>query len=435
MSQAQVFQPASTPGAARPIATLLSPTALSERVQLIDILRGFALFGVLLVNMEFFVSPSYRVLDASPGWGATIDRLAIWAVRFLAEAKFYTLFSFLFGYGAAMQMARAAARQRPFASLYARRLLILGLIGAFHGPLLWAGDILLPYALIGVVLLLLRNLSTRTLLIIAGCCLPFSAVILAGLCILVEAIESTPAGATEMAAIFEQTALTIDASFRQSLDVYANGSVGDILARRVMDLQDAAWLILFITPNILAVFLLGLCAGRHHLLERVSNDSRRFRLGFVVCLFVGIIGNACHVVLADRMDFTRLSWVLVLDAAVIPISALALAAVYAMFIARQAGDFSSRGVKLAARWTPLAVLGRTALSNYLLQSVICTTLMCNYGLGLFGRIRPPVAIVLTAVIYLLQLQLSRWWLSRYLFGPAEWVWRSATYGRLQPMRR
>ena len=117
------------------------PIQAGERVQVIDMLRGFALLGILLVNMQFFNTPSY-LLSTEARQLAPVDRVATWLINFFAEGKFYTMFSFLFGFGFAVQLVRAEARGVRFVPVYLRRLFVLLLIGIVHGLLLWYGDIL-----------------------------------------------------------------------------------------------------------------------------------------------------------------------------------------------------------------------------------------------------------------------------------------------------
>ena len=132
----------------------VGPVARTERIQVIDILRGFALFGILLVNMELFSHPVQQAIFGLKEWTTLADRLAVWGIRFLAEGKFYSLFSFLFGLGFALQILRAEERGTRFVPFYLRRLLILLLIGLAHGIFLWTGDILVLYAILGALLLL-----------------------------------------------------------------------------------------------------------------------------------------------------------------------------------------------------------------------------------------------------------------------------------------
>jgi uncharacterized protein len=139
------------------IERAMQPVQLHERIQLIDILRGFALLGILLVNMHLFSHPVYAILLAPVTAPPLLDRIAEWFIRFAAEGKFYSLFSLLFGLGLTIQMSRAQARGSRFVPTYVRRLFFLLLIGMVHAFLIWTGDILILYALLGVLLILFRN--------------------------------------------------------------------------------------------------------------------------------------------------------------------------------------------------------------------------------------------------------------------------------------
>jgi uncharacterized protein len=351
-------------------------------------------------------------------------------VRFFAESKFYTQFSFLFGYGMALQMARAAVRQTGFVPLYARRLGVLLLIGAFHGVLFWAGDILLTYAILGFVLLLLfRNRRDKTLVIWACCFLFLPAIMMAAICGLIALAEMAPDGPAEMQERFEQLEREMTVGAWQAVTIYRHGSLGDILARRVLDLQQVWFMLALMAPSVMGIFLLGFMAGRRKWLHDPGDHSGTLRKILLLVLPLALVSNGAYVAVVEASSWIRPSWSWVLTMAIVPVAALSLASCYvsglALLVQRPPAH------KLLA---PLAAVRRTALTNYLLQSVICSTLMCSYGMGLYGRVHPPVAVGLTVLIFVVQVWFSNWWLRRFRFGPAEWLWRSATYRRLQPMR-
>src|SRR5688500_1977833 len=144
----------------------LEPVEASARNETLDVLRGFALFGILLVNMALFSWPAtYAVLTTEESWTTRADKIADWVVRFVAEGKFYPLFSFLFGWGMTVQMERAKSREGSFVRFFSRRLLVLLGIGLVHAFLIWEGDILMAYAVFGFLLLAFRNRRPRTLLL------------------------------------------------------------------------------------------------------------------------------------------------------------------------------------------------------------------------------------------------------------------------------
>ena len=151
----------------------LSPTAPGERIDLLDALRGFALIGILAVNVRYFSTPTYLAVSGG-SWGAgPMDHTVDVLTHFFVEGKFYSLFSFLFGVGFALQMARTRLRGTAFVPFYTRRLFILLLIGMVHTYFLWFGDILVAYAVLGFVLLVLRNRSDKTILATSAVCIVF----------------------------------------------------------------------------------------------------------------------------------------------------------------------------------------------------------------------------------------------------------------------
>ena len=213
------------------------PVARSERIEVIDILRGFALLGILLVNMEFFSHPVQQVLFGLKEWTSAADRLAEWGIRFLAEGKFYSLFSFLFGLGFALQIQRAEARGTRFVPFYLRRLFILLLIGLAHAIFLWTGDILVLYAVTGAVLLLLfRRRAPRTLLIWCGVMLTVTILISTALTGLVALAQLSPETAAEMSREFAESEANMRTAAEEAGRVFATGSFAEVTRQRLSDL-------------------------------------------------------------------------------------------------------------------------------------------------------------------------------------------------------
>jgi len=409
---------------------VLGPILPQERVVLLDILRGFAIFGILLVNMELFNSPAYPT-DVSGGTG-TADRLAAWLIRFFGEGKFYTLFSFLFGVGFSLQIARAASRGARFGSVYGRRLFVLLLIGLAHALLVWAGDILVLYAVLGVPLLVFRASSRRTLIVSTLLCLALPILFYAGLLGFVEYGRSVPRAAEQIEWWFAETTAKHEALAEQSFQVYSHGTFAEVTAQRIKDFGFYyldpldGWLVW--APHIFAMFLMGLYVGRRGFLQHISTHVPIFRNAMWWGLGLGLSGNFGFVVTADWSDPVLPSVMGLVETVFFVIGAPALSLFYAaailLLVQREGWQ---------KRLAPLAAVGRMALSNYLLQSVICTTIFYSYGLGLYGRVGPAVGVGLTVVIFLIQIILSVWWLRRFQFGPMEWVWRSLTYRKRQPM--
>ncbi len=258
---------------------VMGPVLPQERIALLDILRGFAIFGILFVNMELFSSPAYPTEGS--GVVETADQLAEWLIRFFGEGKFYTLFSFLFGLGFSIQMARAVSRGARFGSVYGRRLFVLLLIGLAHALLVWAGDILVLYAVLGVLLLAFRASSPRTLIVWTLVCLALPILFYAGLLGFVEYGRSVPPAAEQIERWFAGTTAQYEALAEQSFQVYSAGTFAEVTAQRIQDLGFYyldplnGWLVW--APHIFAMFLMGLYVGRRGFLQHISTHVPIFR--------------------------------------------------------------------------------------------------------------------------------------------------------------
>lgn len=395
-----------------------------------DSLRGIALLGILLVNMAAFKGPyPYAFLreagEAIPG----IDHVARWLIASLAEGKFYSIFSFLFGLGFALQLTRLEAQGMPAKRIYTRRLGVLLLIGLAHATLIWSGDILAVYALLGFTLLLFRRRAPRTILLWAALLwvIPISLMTVSVGLLALATTEPDVAEALEQAEREMRTGLQKEA--QRALQAYGQGTFNEIMSYRLSELGRIYSVLLFVAPNILAMFLLGLYAGRRGIFQDLSAHQTLLRKVALAGLLLGLPLNAAYAWSASRLatDFSLLAFlqsILLFMLAPAPLC-LGYLSVLTLLLQRE-------GWQRRLGW--LKAVGRMALSNYLLQSVICTLIFYNYGLGLYGQVSTTAGLLLTFVIFTVQVLLSNWWLRRYRFGPAEWFWRSLTYGQRQPLR-
>jgi len=304
-------------------------------------------------------------------------------------------------------------------------------IGAVHAFLIWVGDILIMYALLGFLLILFRKARPRTLLIWAIILLAIPLLFSIGSTALVAVGRMVPEGAAQIDQAFAQAEAGYLADLARAYRVYAGGSFAEITGQRIYDYSSLGlisfWALGF---NVLAMFLVGLYFGKRQIFQDLAAHRPLFRKLLTWGLLIGIPGNALYATLI--MNFPRFepTWDLVLATVAQGIGAPLLSLAYLSALALLA----ERPV-WGRRLKVLAPMGQMALTNYLLQSVICTLLFYSYGLGLFGKVGHAAGIGLTLVIYLLQIPFSRWWMQRFQYGPAEWLWRSLTYLKLQPMRR
>ncbi len=400
----------------------MGPVAEAERIKVIDVLRGFALFGVLLINMRNFDLPGQV-------WTGLADRVALWPILVLGDSKFWTLFSFLFGLGFALQMQRAERRGTRFVPLYARRLLVLLLFGLLHSLLLYGGDILYDYAVVGSVLLLFRKWSDGTVLILALACLLIPIGRHAVKVRLREIRQSDPQAA--------RLAAQRDAEERRDDEegarVLTRGSFSDAAAFRARHFVPRRISVensLFQLGGPFPLFLLGLLVCRRRILQNIGEYLPFIRKALWWTLALGVLFTSISVTgkwpnAALPYDSQTPHWRGLLWYLGTPALSFSYACIVILLAQK---DYWQR------RLAPLAAVGRTALSNYLLQSAVFSTIFQHYGLGMAGRIGPSFDLALTTVIYGLQLPVSVWWLRHFRFGPAEWLWRTLTYGSIQPMR-
>jgi uncharacterized protein len=408
-----------------------APVAPGERIQLLDVLRGFALFGVLLANVVWvatFEGVTREQMEALPS--AAIDGVTRHFLSFFIEWKFYTLFSFLFGLGFSVQMTRAAERGGDATRTYLRRLTVLLAIGLAHTFLLWYGDILNIYALLGYLLFFCRGLSTRTLLVVSAMLILLPQTLIRVLPHLAGGPEkSATAQAAEKAAEeAEESALR-----SHRFQVYTYGSYSQVVAEHVAFVFSDWFFQLYFHTAVFGKFLLGLVAGRLRLFHDPPQHPLFFRRLLVWGLVVGVLGNTIHVLqnwATDNNILPDSSPAILATAWIADLGMVGLAGLYAAVIALLLQRPAWR-----ARLSLLAPLGRMALTNYLTHSLIYAFLFYGYGigLGLLGKLGATACVLLGIFIYILQILFSRWWLSRWAFGPMEWLWRSLTYGKLQPM--
>jgi uncharacterized protein len=398
----------------------LNAIDVDERIGLIDALRGFALFGVLIANLPVLSGADYLPEDLAsrlPTAGA--DKIVERIIAFLIDGKFITLFSFLFGVGFSIQLERAR-RAGLGVSRYARRLGVMLALGVAHATLIWWGDILTVYALLGFVLLLFRRASDRTL-VIWGFALIASR-FFGGLLWWLVGRHFQP-----------------NHIWFRIFPTIIDGDVGE-----VVHMHTRAWIAMnFGTPlspfwnlPLLGNMLLGYWFGRKALLADPAQHARFFRRLFGIALTLAALGAASMGVMywhqgAHPMHGRQqLSLLTQLFSAGMHIETMALAATYLSAIA-----LLWRRPRARRALERLVPIGRMCVTNYLSQSVICTLLFYHaYGVGLAGGAGFLGIFGFGVGLYTIQVIVSRTWLTYYRFGPVEWLWRSLTYGKRQRMR-
>lgn len=399
-----------------------SPASGIRRLELLDALRGFALLGVLMVNLRSFslfefLTPSDRAALPTAAW----DRMVDMAMALLVDARSITLFSLLFGVGFAMQMNRPMATQNTANHVrrrYVRRMLILLAIGLVHAWLFWWGDILRYYAVFGLALLAFTRLSPRMLAALGV----FVAVAMPVLLqpVLPPLLPSQASPAQSAAA-----ALAAFSSDRWSTVLDGN------FARDARMRIAVWWLPLFVFGRL----LIGMAIGRAGVLQRSLEYRHFWRRLLYASLATSLVATVLLLLRDHNAAGTVAEWLRGGDVGKTVTRLLRHIAPLAQGVFYMAAFVLLFQRAAWRHWLrKLAPMGRMALTNYLAQTLFGLGLFYGIGLGIGPRLGLVGIAACSIAIFALQAAFSCWWLARFRFGPAEWLWRSLVYGKPQPMR-
>jgi len=400
-----------------------APVQSNERIASMDVLRGTAVLGILLMNIQAFAMPGAAYINATAYGDLTGVNWWVWALSHVfADQKFMAIFSMLFGAGVCLFTDRAMARSGRSAGLHYRRTLWLLLFGLIHAHLFWYGDILVTYAVSALIVYPFRNRAPRTLVIWAAVllALPPGYSILMGLNIdklppeVLEQLRES--WSPDMSAIAEDLAI-----YRGSwLDQQPHRSATATFFETLLLLTNFMW-------RASGMMLIGMALYRSRVLSAERSSAFYVKMlgigatvGLPLVLFGAYRNTAADFALEYSM-FLGVQWNYCGSIG------LSLAYVALVMLVVQRGIIKAVQRRLAAT-------GRMAFTNYLLQTLICTLLFYGHGLGWYGSVeRWQQALVVLCIWSALRLG-SPLWLARFRFGPMEWLWRSLTYWRRQPMR-
>jgi len=404
-----------------------SPVLQNERADILDILRGVALLGVMLDNLFGFSGWGFLTQvqrEALPTW--PVDAILGFIELSFINGKFYSLFSLLFGIGFSIILIRNEQKGiNPLKILYLR-LFILSIIGAGHLLLLWEGDILFLYALIGMLLPLFRKCSDKTLLIWV--------VVLIASPLLFDAMSvlfqyKNGYFLENMAKVIDKrTGIPVDDSFNQYLysksdtwQHWRNWQASGFFYRYSYILDSNR------IPKVLGMFLLGFYAGRKMIHVQLENYVSLFkkvsRWGLIVGIPAAIASAGFEFLGKGIPNAMGLAHTFFYAISVVPLC-LAYTSVVCLHWVNKKGN---------SRLKFLAPLGRMALTNYLMQTIIGITIYYGVGFGLGGNIGPAYFIPIGLCVYALQIAYSNWWFKHFNYGPMEWIWRQLTYGKKMPI--
>lgn len=393
-----------------------SPVAPAERSAVLDILRGLALLGIFSINIVAFASGGNpAIIDTSL---PLADQLVQAGTLLFVESKFFSLFSFLFGVGFSVQLASAdRSGGTGFYGRYFRRLAMLALFGVTHIVLLWEGDVLLQYAVVGCALFLFRGVSDGAIVkwIVGLLAVPlFFYLLLLGAVIAARSIPQAAEKFSEAEAKIAEEAKK-EAAKRTRPTTYLGG-----MAERLQNYVIVAVLLVMRTPTVLAMFLAGFVMGRRGVFFRPEEHLGLLRSLAAWCLPIGLaVASAVTWAMATQPPITAFTAFFFNQGLAGPVLALGYVAALTLVVRHLTGVLK-----------PVGNVGRMGLTNYLTQSVVATILFAPYALGYETKVRPALLPVVAFGIFCVQMVVSTLWLRVFAFGPMEWLWRTATYGKV-----
>jgi uncharacterized protein len=381
------------------------PIKPGQRIAPLDILRGFALFGILLVNSLGFNASFFDFGGFYNHLPDAFQQKFYTIFISLTADKFIFLFSFLFGYGIFMQYNRFIENDLNFSGFFTRRMLVLALFGIAHIVFLWAGDILFLYAIAGFFVFFLRKSTTAVLFLLASFFYLFIGIwLLIGLWLpLPDALSSTCASCLEEARI-----------------IYSQGNYIGCLQLRLQEYFAFRNINAFYyLPKIIGISLFGFIASKIRLHEKIVSNPQKWWLVFV---FTALTGAALYFGYEKVVDFES-PYANAVYMAGYELMNVFVASAYLLFIL-----LISTNKTIAKLLKPLALMGRASLTNYLMQSLILGFIFYGWGLGFFGQTKVTNVVLIAICIYLFQLLLNVVWFRFFSRGPLESLWRRLSYG-------
>jgi uncharacterized protein len=399
--------------------------AETERNPALDVLRGFAVLGILVMNVQSFAMPLAAYLNPHAAGPLEGREWWVWlGGHALADRKFINIFSMLFGAGVLLFSGRAEARGQRARALHYRRMLWLLLFGALHAYLLWYGDILFSYAVCGMLIYPLRKRRPRTLLIVG------LLVMALGSAFYIFVGWSMKYWPPEEVVKLEQENWRPPAEALAREAAFYRGAWLEQMQERVPTafFLQTQYLLMYELWRAGGLMLIGMALFQWGVLRGERSDGFYWR-----CIAAGALLGVPGTLYGVWRD-AQAGWDVHYSFFIGPqfnywssvLTSLAYVGIFALLVRKSAATW------LTAR---LAAAGQMAFSNYILQTLLCTTIFYGHGLGRFGQMSRTAQLGIVLAIWTLQLVVSPWWLRRFRFGPLEWLWRSLTYGARQPFRR
>jgi uncharacterized protein len=393
-----------------------TPIEPKQRIEILDILRGFALLGIIFNNMQYLSGYAFTPFDTLKEIiNFQLNENVYHFLDIIITAKFYTLFSFLFATGFYIQLSKHTEDSTDFLKTYRRRLFILLVIGTVHS-LIWFGDILLSYAIIGFILILFRNVKSKNLLRWSICILLLPFLIDLVLLLFFQTPATISFNNTTPIVHVNYPDMTPDAV----INTYQNGSVADIF---LLNFHNLVWKYMGYFPSgqyftLFGIFLLGYYLASIYFFTEKSKPI----VLLVISLIIGLLATFSARIIGGSLYRWPPTLANILFKFLLLIGQIFMCISYITFIYKIVQ--TSIGKRILKYLIPM---GRMALTNYLFQTIIMIVIFYNYGFNLFGKVGLISTTGIVMLILVLQIIFSNIWLRHFRFGPFEWLWRSLTY--------
>jgi uncharacterized protein len=412
----------------------MNATTQPGRIAALDIVRGVAVLGILAMNIVAFAMPFNAYMNPEAYGMESWADLASWVFSFIfVDGKMRGLFSFLFGASTLLVIERAEASGRSPAFVHYSRMFWLLVFGLIHFYFIWFGDILSGYAMVGLSLFFFRRLTPRALVIWGGALLLVQLLIYLGFAISLSALQRAasavppdPGHLAEWREMEAQFGVLTDQPLADKLAMFRGPYAGLVHHRLIEDALVPFNSLLFFGFETLAYMLFGMAALKTGFFRAQWKPLDYFKVAVIgLALTVPAYALLAWVVAAEGFSVPMI--VAIVIAATVPFRPLMVMAYAALIIlvTRRRGPLVER----------IAAAGRAAFTNYLGTSILMTTLFYGYGVGLYGRMSRVELWLVVFAMWALMLLWSKPWLDRFRYGPFEWLWRSLSRWRIEPMRR
>ncbi|MCK4676540.1 MAG: DUF418 domain-containing protein [Bacteroidales bacterium] len=406
------------------IAYRPAPVQAGERIVSLDVLRGVAILGILILNIQTFsmIIGTYDNPTSFPEYYTGVNKW-IWDLSYIfARAKFMTIFSLMFGAGVILMTSRVEKKGLRSAGVHYRRMLWLIIFGAMHAYLLWYGDILFSYGICALLVFVFRKKKPKTLIILG---MSFYLISFLLALFFNWSMPYWPEEAINEQILRWQPSMEM---IQNEISNYQSGWLDQLNHRIPTSIMiQTMGLLVFVFWNVTGLMLIGMALYKLGILSAERSKSYYIKM-IVPGLVIGFSLTSYGLFNFYKHDW---SWE------------------YSLFLGREFNYWGSLFVGLGyigvimlicksshfkrfKNW--LAPVGRMALTNYLIQTLICTTIFYGHGLGLFSKVERPGQIMIVIAIWIIQIIYSNIWLKHFRFGPFEWLWRSLTYWKIQPFK-